>query len=68
MREITLKFKGVCADTGRTLPRGARALYDPSTKKVYSLESPTAKAPGPAADPDSWIDQALINNYERQYH
>lgn len=38
-REITTRYDTTCSETGRTIERGERCLYYPSTKDVYALDS-----------------------------
>ncbi len=33
------KFKGVCAETGKTIKKGDSILFDTVTRKVYSVSS-----------------------------
>ena len=37
--EIITKFEGICAETGRSIPRGAAALLSHKTTNLYSWES-----------------------------
>jgi hypothetical protein len=36
-REMNLRYAGVCVLCGREIPKGARAIYSPSTKTVRHL-------------------------------
>ena len=39
---IILKYSTHCAETDQPLPRGARALWYPRTRRVYAEDSRTA--------------------------
>lgn len=41
-REITVKYPAVCAETGKQLAKGDRAIYYPADRKLYSEESKQA--------------------------
>lgn len=41
-REITVKYAGTCAETGRPLKPGDRAIYYPTSGKLYHPESEQA--------------------------
>ena len=38
-REITAMFDSICEETGKKIPKGAKCIYYPTSKKVYSLDS-----------------------------
>lgn len=38
-RIIECRFDSICAETGKAIKKGEQALYYPSTKKVYSIDS-----------------------------
>jgi len=40
--ELTAKFDGVCAETGKAIKKGEQCIYYPSTRKVYHIDSKTA--------------------------
>ncbi len=40
--ELTIKYDGVCAETGVKLVKGSKAIYYPTSKKIYSLNSKQA--------------------------
>ena len=42
-REITLKFNSKCAETGKPLKKGDKAIYYPNGKKVFSPDSKQAE-------------------------
>lgn len=42
-RQITAKFNCVCAETGQQIAKGDPCIYYPLERKVYHLESKTAK-------------------------
>jgi hypothetical protein len=44
MRLINAKFKSVCNETGCTIKKGERCVYDPITKKCYAIGSNKAVA------------------------
>ena len=41
-REITVKFPGKCAETGRELKKGDRAVYYPDSKDMFHPDSKQA--------------------------
>ena len=41
-REITAMFDSICEETGKKIPKGAKCIYYPTSKKVYSLDSKQA--------------------------
>jgi len=42
MKQITAKFKSVCAETGKVIKKGDQMIYDYQTKKCYCMDSQTA--------------------------
>jgi len=42
-RQISLKFDSICAETKKRLRKGEQAIYYPSCKSVFSLESKQAR-------------------------
>lgn len=42
-REITVRWNARCAETGKVLTKGQPALYYPSDKRMYHLDSQTAQ-------------------------
>lgn len=42
-RIITCKFDSICAETGQKIKKGDQAVYYPSEKKIYAMDSKQAK-------------------------
>ena len=42
MRELTVKYPAVCAETGNPIGKGETAVYDPNSRKLYHESSRTA--------------------------
>lgn len=43
-RVITCKFDSVCKETGKTIKRGEKALYYPSDKSIFGLDTKQAQS------------------------
>jgi len=42
-REVTVRWNARCAETGKVLAKGQPALYYPSDRTLYHLDSETAR-------------------------
>jgi hypothetical protein len=66
MKTIIAKFKSKCFETGRTINKGDTILYNYSTKKVYCMESNTAKQEKESQETAQYIDSqenAYFDNF-----
>lgn len=63
MRKITAKFNSTCAETGKPIKKGQSCLYDPTDRKVYSLDSQMAKAEKEHNSHDGQLVQAQEDAY-----
>lgn len=54
LRELTAKFDGTCAETGKRIAKGEKCLYCPVQRKVYHEESRTASEWRSAQFSRSW--------------
>ena len=69
MRTLTAKFNSICAETGEKLKKGDLIIYDPTTKKAYSINSSKAKQAQEEAESKSVNDyiqaqeDAFFNHY-----
>jgi hypothetical protein len=43
-RHVRVNFAVVCAETEEPLPKGSKAVFDPTTQQYYSMSSLFAKA------------------------
>jgi hypothetical protein len=41
--ELIVKYDGVCAETGVKLCKGAKAIYYPTSKTMYAIDSNQAR-------------------------
>ena len=42
-REIEAKFDSICAETGKTIKKGEKCIYYPSSRDVFCLDSKQAQ-------------------------
>lgn len=42
-RYMIAKYAGVCAETGKQISKGDRCLYYPNDRKIYAVDSKTAR-------------------------
>lgn len=71
MKTITAKFKSKCTETGVTINKGDRCLYDPKAKKVYSLDSNIAKINQQVNNDRAYVqaqEEAYFDNFNYGWH
>ena len=69
LKFITAKFKSKCHETAREIATGQNCLFDTQIKKVFHLESETAKKEAERLREKGfadWIEKGLEDNYYRK--
>jgi len=56
---MTSRFPGICAESGKTIPRGAEIIYWPSSRSAYLIGH------APKAEEEFRVFQSLA--YEEDY-